>query len=790
MKKYTLYLSSWAFFAMILHSAGAVPLLESSDALVEKLVEKQRLQQELIPKLQEAKKQEQISKEQLESVENNMKQATGKWGAESWQFQSLSKKYDEINKLFSSNVQSRESLERELKNTQNEIDQINKSLSNLIERGTVAQRQQMSYKIELQKQLVGKTPDEINSFLQDELGVIEGKIFYEDQKDDLGVFLSEARKSGLDELVNQAQERIEQIEEFQKNPPPAPANELEKKLGLHYKIEIDRYKAIAGALFEYIADLDPFFEREDELDIAALGKLVTDLDMLKGALARYSFGKSIEDKEYLNSLIEDLKIRSTTILRQANAEYKKTLEPSRRLLAVALDLKSPTMEETAEFVQQGADTVWQGLKSLGNWVLQTTDFYATVKRMAKNEKARAEKMREWGSRAEKAPEIAQAGVKFIDATEKGVRKARSWIQFFGADFVKTIVPNAYAKFEKFEKGIIPVAQEKAPVVKSVVDVVAGKVAAPFLLRAADLTEWFGKTLEQIGRQSPEDRQKQTKAKIAIEKARDLIEMERNRTPREVGEKYVAQVPGAAEPKTTYAALFQTVKAFFKGLAQDLIAFFKRKEPELIEIQNRYEKNRVAYLSALGFTQEAIQDGIAAQEIQDKLASIAFDKRELARITPYHDAFVKSMRDLANVAQEITDRMVATKANVDFLINAWDEVQVNQAPTRADLEKAPEYAIASMTDAIIQARDMRYAYLDAARNGVALLQEELKEMVPYQTGVIAQQMGQELATMLTGALADAMVDSITVSRAMDKQLANAQALIDKQISTAQPPSQEN
>lgn len=576
-------------------------------------------------------------------------------------------------------------------------------------------------------------------------------------------FLSSEEKIEYDTTKQELKDRLNQINEFLKNPPrKIPNNKLAEKLDLENKIPADQVSAIKRENFDLIKRLKELNEmlkdptRKQEAN-QAKEEILKSLNEEKIALYVYGLdGKAPKLNTWIDEQIKLFPVEEKPVPSAAQNALE-LFELSSEELDQQLKLQSEggkgTLDSVSELLAQPAEIMKKGLQ------------YA-ARKGGEDLVHLAPKVKKVGDVMAKAPEIADTTIKVLPEVNKSIAVAAK-----GAAYI----PNEKAKkigteLKKVEKGINDALENKDKIEKAgeFLGWLGEKVKG-----GAEYVGTFGKWLKEKGAVAPEPLAKEVieykEAEQVITKLREDIfvkEQERSR----------------------FAPIFEPIK----DLAKKIGAWFKEKytsltRPNLTQAMGNYSEARTTYLTAIGFSKEEIAQKPTADAIKSKLSK-TLSEADAAKKTELENArknLAKGGNELARTFNSFVDDLQSAVTNYAFLVDGWDVIVPLNKP---DIQSK----VVNIVNVVSNRRDLQNTYLEMASGGVKGFRDDIAA-VTKGTGFedISNEYLDALERMINDkrieALVEADVQLATLDTLIKKNRKELETAIQQAATPAGPPS---
>lgn len=612
--------------------------------------------------------------------------------------------------------------------TQGEIDAIEGQLTAL--RESVPVQPIFDYKAQLEQQILGLTPDEVQIILDDELSTIKKQI-YNDQLKSLTDLSAVAQTSGDQETVEVAQKRISEIQAFQKQPQPPARNELEQRLNLQNKIVSDQIAAVSE---EFITQAKVVSDAIESNNSTVLKSELVKVENLRAALQHYNLEASEEGiVSILDSTIATLKSRIAV-----EVPLPAEIENNKPMLTSLFENSKAFMDATAPLfldnvVKLLIVPVAQGLEAVGAKAMEITPISDAVKKAGGQLEQGSVVLQKIANEMNNAPQIVQRIEKYVDLGQSGINLVKPVIEFLPRSIAGNIADVAVPRMEK----VLKLISENRTLAERAANFVAG--GAQYVSSVAEYADQLGSSLKDA-LSTPE----QAKALEQINRAQAIIDREKLNII-DATTKEVPQLAGAQQ-KMTFAKFFEPLKTTIASIGQYLRTFFETTIPVLKTAQQKYDNAKTDYMKMLGF---APGEQATEVEIQKRLSAAMQDPTQKAAIAQANSNLTKAAADLADNYKKTLDTVNSAAANLDFLITGWGDMKINP-PT---LKKQAQFA--DWVEIMFDARDTQLAYLQTAMSGVKQIQSDLQGV----KGTPFEQFGNDLVTRMSQLINGDMLSTI-------------------------------
>lgn len=612
--------------------------------------------------------------------------------------------------------------------TQTEIDTIQSKLTAL--RESIPVPPVFNYKAQLEQQVLGLTPDEAHIILDDELSTIK-KQTYNDQLKSLADVSDVAKTQGDQETIDLVEQRINEIQAFQKQPQPAPRNELEQRLNLHNKIVSDQIAAVDE---EFINQAKIVSDAIESNNNAVLKSELVKVENLRAALQHYNLEASEQGiVSILDSTISALKSRTAVeVPLSAEIENNKAMltnlfENSKAFMDVA----GPLFLDNV--VKLLIVPVGQGLEAVGAKAMEITPISDAVKKAGGQLEQGSVILQKIAKEMSNLPPMVQRIEKYVDLGQSGINLVKPVVELLPRSIAGNIADVAVPRMEK----VLKLIAENRTLAERAANFVAG--GAQYVSSVAEYADQLGASLKDA-LSTPE----QAKAVEQINKAQAIIDREKLNII-DATTKEVPQLADAQQ-KMTFAKFFEPLKTTIASIGEYLRTFFETTIPVLKTAQQKYDDAKTNYMKLLGF---APNEQATENEIQKRLAVAMQDPTRQAALAQANSSLVQTAADLADNYKKTLDTVNSAAANLEFLITGWGDMKINP-PT---LKKQAQFA--DWVQIMFDARDTQLAYLQTALSGVKQIQSDLQGI----KGTPVEQFGNDLVTRMSQLINGDMLTTI-------------------------------
>ncbi|HEX2978068.1 MAG TPA: hypothetical protein VHO47_03030 [Candidatus Babeliales bacterium] len=664
----------------------------------------------------ERKREDDLRQEQREA-EARLEQASANFGPDSKQYTLISRRMAERDGEIADAINNQKAAQKDIVSTEQEIAALTQQLKSLRESPDYKKDQLAnSFNSEIQNEIRGQSSDAIKNIIDNKINSIAARSSYAEQKVLLNALIEVARTYNDNEVIDKAQRRIKEIDAFK--PQNLATNALERELKLDQKIPMDQIAALDSKTVDLIIAFEQTYQLGNKKEV---NRVIQSMQEVKTAVDRYK-------------------------LKQGTMESLFAID-----LAIKASAKMPEIEVFGEISEITEDiarnpavrAVVQDLTEKGNAIVaavaqKAIDDVPSIRALAKKSGAN---LIEYADTIEEIAKVMRAGGGGLDLMVNNLGKVDSLLS--AAETVVRLVPvqsarDIGAKVTQLKELLI----KKKPLLTTGLKTGKDWTAAlsEYGFQLADLVRGFGESLANL--RTTDDLDK-------IAKAQTLIDIEKAK---------LSAIP-SPEKKSRFAQLFTPVTDFFKSISESVRNLFKAKQPTLQVANENYEQSQRNYLTVLGFTQQEISGNPSAAQIQKRLSAALGDPTKQKSVADAQSKLVSATNDLVAIYSDITNQLKGALVNIDYVVTGWDALETNQKLTFA------EYV-----PTIITAHDQRVAYLDAALQGVAILQNDLKALKGTGMDEIATTFADKVASLVSGEMVSTIAEYAQIIRAMDKSLA--------------------
>ncbi|OQA35576.1 MAG: hypothetical protein BWY54_00543 [Candidatus Dependentiae bacterium ADurb.Bin331] len=595
-----------------------------------------------------------------------------------------------------------------------------------------------NYKAELEREVIGLTPDEAQIIFDDQFSTIK-KQNYTDQLKSLADLSAVAQTVGDQNSSDEAQQRIDEIQAFQKQPLPAPRNELEQRLGLQNKILSDQITAVSE---EFVNQAKIVSDAIEANDINSMKTELAKVENLRAALQHYN----LESNEAGMVSILDATIASLKNHITVEQPLPAEIENNKTLLTSVLDNTQAYLDAAAPIV---LDNVVKflfvpmgiGLEAVSAKAMEITPIADAVHKAGGQLEKGSQAVKKIAAEMSKLPQTVQRIEKYIDLAQGAIDTVKPVIEMLPKSVVGNIADVALPRMQK----VLAFADKNRSLIEKGANFVAG--GAQYVKTAAEYADQLSNSLKDAL-----NTQQQAQALEQINKAQAIINREKLVIV-DAATQEVPQLPDATQ-KMTFAKFFEPLKTTIASIGEYLRTFFETTVPILKTAQQRYDDAQSNYLKLLGYKPG---DRPTEDEIQKRLTVALQDETKKTDIEQANKLLAKAVTDLATNYNKTLDTVNSAAANIEFLITGWDAMKINP-PT---LKKQAQFA--DWVGMMFDARDTQLAYLQTAMSGVKQIQSDLQGI----KGTPAEQFGNDLVTRMSQLINGTMLDTIAqYSRAAD------------------------
>ncbi len=490
-----------------------------------------------------------------------------------------------------------------------------------------------------------------------------------------------------DKFRQQLQDRIGEIDAYLKNPPPRLAqNEIAVRLKLSEKISSDQVFSVKR---EFAVNKD-------------IKDNIKDLEQLLGAMRRYGIDakepgftqtvkdriKSLEPKKEppVSQEVKDMEEQEGMFSKAMSSagELAKSILPEGVVegAGVAADVVAKFVKFTAEDIGSGVKNVIENTPNVLSETLQNV-------RLA-GEKLTEQSIdaQEWAETVAWVPEIAQVPVEIFGKVTEAIGSLEPAVRWIPGERAASIA-DSLARQKRIGKD----AQENYAAFSKTTE------------RLAPFINAIGKQGERIGKWLTDHIEKTSPFLSDVERAGLFVDQERYNI---LDESRVGK----------FKKMMDSVVDFGKKLG----SWFKEKvfkvsERKLATATKNYDTARTDYLTTIGFTAEEIAKKPTVAEIKSKLGTALANEETRNQLQGVNDTLAQHTNELAQVYNDLAKNLDSARANYEFLTKGWwDRLYIADKRTATD-----------MVNAVIDSRDMATAYLQATREGLNQLTEDINSV---------------------------------------------------------------
>lgn len=180
------------------------------------------------------------------------------------------------------------------------------------------------------------------------------------------------------------------------------------------------------------------------------------------------------------------------------------------------------------------------------------------------------------------------------------------------------------------------------------------------------------------------------------------------------------------PKTTVQRFTDTISNFIKDIKNKLVTVFSpARKTEITAAKTYYESTRKQLLTALGLEEGAAKDAIA-KALQEKANN--------SQVIKAQKTFNEALNNLGQLYEKTNNQMVGAFGNLEFLVKAWDSVQLPKDPRQLTTQSKDLVNLVTM---INDYRNQKLGYLVASQVGVQQLKDGINDITTdpdFQEGI--------------------------------------------------------
>ncbi|MBI2774933.1 hypothetical protein HYX58_02915 [Candidatus Dependentiae bacterium] len=665
-------------------------------------------------RLADERKREDDLRQEQRDAEVRLEQAATKYGLDSKQYASISNRMGQREGEITDAINNQKSIQSDIVSAEQEIAALTQQLKSLRESPDYKKDQLAnSFRSEIQNDIRNQSPDAVKSIIESKIDSIAARPSYTEQKVLLNALIEMARTYNDNEVIDKAQRRIKEIDAFK--PQNLATNALERELKLDQKIPMDQIAALDNKTVDLIIAFEQTYQLGNQKE---LNRVIQSMQEVKTAVDRYKLKQGTMESLFAI----DLALKASAKLPEIEVfgEISEITEDIAQIPAVRAAVQDLTEKGNA-IVAAVAQKAIDGVPSIR----------VLAKKSGSN-------LVEYANTIEDIAKVMKAGGGGLDLMVNNLGKVDGLLS--AAETVVRLVPVQSArdigqKVTKIKELLI----KKKPLLTT--GLKTGKdwsaALAEYGFQLADLVRGFGESLTNL--RTTDDLDK-------IAKAQTLIDIEKAK---------LSAIPA----KSRFAQLFTPVTDFFKSISESVRNLFKAKQPTLQAANENYDQSQTNYLTVLGFTRQEIAGNPSADEIKKRLSAALVDATKQKAVADAQNQLVKATNDLVAIYSDITKQLKGTLVNIDYLVTGWDALETNQ-----------ELTFAEYVPTIITAHDQRVAYLDAALQGVNVLQNDLKALKGTGMDEIATTFADKVASLVSGEMVSTIAEYAQIIRAMDKSLA--------------------
>jgi hypothetical protein len=707
----------------------------------------------------EAKKREDDLKKEQRDAEQRLEQAATNYGIDSKQYQLISRRMTQREGEIAFEVKKQQDAQKTIIDAEKQITNLTNELSSLRESPSYKEQKLASaFRSELEKSIQGQSPDAINDILSSEMQSITKRSSYAEQKALLMELRDIGQRNGNKNLVDQIDQRIKEIDAFR--PQNFAINTVERELKLDQKILSDQVTAIDAKTMELTVAYKDAYESGNQTEI---DKILSTMKEVKEAIDRYKLrSRTLESSGVINLTLQTaaqplpkLPPESASLENKMENAIKNPQEINifGELSEITQDLaEMPQGREIKQKISDFTNSVAQTLSEKGGAIAsiavqKVIDDYPALRSWSK---AKGLTLIEYAKDVEDISKVIQKGGFATDLLVSNMSTINSTFDKIGS--IVRLVPGKNARdigntIEDIKKQLA----KRKPLLEK------GQAWGPWIaergFELANLVRGFGESLANL--RTTDDLNKIAKAQLLIDAERAQL----------------TQVK-----KSRFEQFFTPMTDFFKRIGESIKNFFRAQQPTLEVVFSNYSDARKNYLTVLGFTNDEIAGKILPTEIQKRLSDALQDPSRQDAIRDAQTKLVNATDDLVNVYRKITDQLKGTLASIDYLVSGWDAIEVNKQITFAEF-----------VPTIIEAYNQRIAYLDAARQGVNILRDQLKDLKGTSLDDLAVTFADKVASLVSSEVVSTIGEYAQIIQAMDKSLAYQKQELEAAIGQGGGPS---
>lgn len=217
--------------------------------------------------------------------------------------------------------------------------------------------------------------------------------------------------------------------------------------------------------------------------------------------------------------------------------------------------------------------------------------------------------------------------------------------------------------------------------------------------------------------------------------------------------------------------FESFKAIFTNFATTISQWIKSKFTTSIGVRYsnavaNYNTTRNAYFNYLGINENSSADAIKTAITQKTQEDPVGSKQALQDV-------VKNASDMVQALSEMQQAFQSVQGDYQFVINSYDAIVGTDLPAKA--------SAADYVNAIFDLRDQKLAFLQAAAEGINLIQNDIKTLAaknsPLET--VSEQFINGLQRVVTQNVSNVIIEYQQVSKAIESSFQQQRDLLDKQ-----------